>query len=161
VRIERTHSVGLYKVPSESNVWMTYCRDCSKYRGSMYTCDEVARRFPQRMADAQYKYAMDYLKKNKSVDSNTMALSRKARDTSREAVAKNLGRAGTKKRTVYNLIVEHGGLTDDEIEVLTGHTHQSASSSRNKLMNDGFVIATEERRRTRQGQKAIVWKAAS
>jgi hypothetical protein len=85
MRIEKTHSVSLYKIPSETAVWLTYCRDCSKIRGNLYTCDEVARRFPQRMADAQYKYGMDYLKKNKSVDTNVMALSKKAQDTSKGA----------------------------------------------------------------------------
>jgi hypothetical protein len=160
MRIEKVHSVGLYKVPSEPTVWVTYCRECSKVRGTLHACNSIVERFPQRVADAQYKYALDYLKKNKSVDSNTMALSKKARDTSREAVAKNLGRSGTKRRTIYELIRQNEGLTDDEIEKLTGYTHQSASSSRNSLMNDGFVYASEERRRTRQGQKAIVWKAS-
>jgi predicted transcriptional regulator len=58
------------------------------------------------------------------------------------------------------LIRQNEGLTDDEIERLTGYTHQSASSSRNSLMNDGFVYASTVRRRTRQGQKAIVWKVS-
>jgi transcription initiation factor IIE alpha subunit len=115
--------------------------------------------YPKYLADAAYKDTVERLQHGNSVDSNTMALSKNARDTSRAAVARNIGRAGTKKRRIYDLISKHNGLTDDEIEVLTGYTHQSASSSRNRLMNDGFVYATEERRRTRQGEKAIVWKA--
>jgi hypothetical protein len=148
------HTIGV--VMSKNDEYVTFCVDCTRDKRRAVRCSNVRDKAPTRLADAAYKDAAEYKRRGNSVDANGMALAHDARDTSREAVARNLGRSGTKKRLIYDLIAEHDGLTDDEI--LTGHTHQSASSSRNRLMNDGFVYATQERRRTRQGEKAIVWK---
>lgn len=90
-----------------------------------------------------------------------MRLSARARDTSRAAVTATLPKSGSKMRLIYTLIYERGehGLTDDEIEVLTGMTHQSASAARNNLMQRGLVTDSGQRRKNRRGLNAIVWIA--
>jgi transcription initiation factor IIE alpha subunit len=87
-------------------------------------------------------------------------LSTNARDTSRSAAKKALPKSGTRRKEIFELISEREfGLTDDEIEVLTGYTHQSASSVRNSLMRDGLIVDSEMRRDNRRGNLSIVWKA--
>lgn len=49
------------------------------------------------------------------------------------------------------------GYTDDELEVLTGRTHQSISATRNTLMRKGLIVASAGTRMTRSGNEAIVW----
>lgn len=49
------------------------------------------------------------------------------------------------------------GHTDDELEELTGRTHQSVSATRNTLMRKGYVIDSGLRRKTRSGNPAIVY----
>ena len=90
---------------------------------------------------------------------NTTPLARMATDTSYEAAKRALPDSGTKRRIVYDLILSEGGLCDHEIEERTGWLHQSASSARNSLMNDGWVRASLRRRKTPGGNDAIVWEA--
>jgi predicted transcriptional regulator len=82
-------------------------------------------------------------------------------DTSHKAAQKALPNSGTKKKIIYDLIVASGmfGVCDHEIEESLGWTHQTASSSRNALMNDGWVIDSGHRRATKQGNDAIAWIA--
>ena len=47
---------------------------------------------------------------------------------------------------------------DDEIEVLTGLTHQTASATRNSLMRDGLIVVSGDARTNRRGNASIVWK---
>lgn len=138
--------------------WAVYCLNCSALRGSLIRCKSVDSEYPKYLSDSSYKDTVEQLQYGKRVNDNVVRISRNARDTSRAAARAKEPRSGTQKRMIYDLISEHNGLTDDEIEIMTGLTHQSASSSRNALMNDGFVIKTDERRRTRQGEKAIVWR---
>ncbi|MCP4742896.1 MAG: hypothetical protein GY871_11835 [Actinomycetales bacterium] len=49
--------------------------------------------------------------------------------------------------------------TDDELEMLTGMSHQSLSACRRGLVKDGLVEATGDRRPTRSGRAAQVWRA--
>ena len=49
--------------------------------------------------------------------------------------------------------------TDDELEMLTGMSHQSLSACRRGLVKDGLVEATGDRRPTRSGRSAQVWRA--
>ena len=88
-----------------------------------------------------------------------MRLSRKATDTQRNAVNLTVPRSGTKLRHIWDLFVDHGdnGLTDDEIEHLTGYTHQSASGARNMLMTRGLLKDSGLRRKNRRGLAVIVW----
>ena len=52
------------------------------------------------------------------------------------------------------------GRTDDEIEVVTGLSHQCASARRRGLVLKGRVIDSGRRRVTRSGRTAAVWAAA-
>lgn len=80
--------------------------------------------------------------------------------TAHMAAAGTLPRTGSKRRQVYDWIVKRQGLTDEEIEYVTGWSHQSVSAARNTLMNDGLVEDSGVTRSTKQGYEAIVWRAA-
>jgi len=100
-------------------------------------------------------------KPQKPVNSNSVRVGRNHPDTSHRAAQKALPNSGTKKKIIYDLIVASGmfGVCDHEIEETLGWTHQTASSSRNALMNDGWVIDSGHRRATKQGNDAIAWIA--
>lgn len=51
------------------------------------------------------------------------------------------------------------GLTCDEIEVITGMPHQTASSAQTHLMYRGAIVAVGKRV-TRHGRNACVWQIA-
>jgi hypothetical protein len=51
------------------------------------------------------------------------------------------------------------GHTDDELEEWTGRTHQSVSAARRNGVIKGLIYDTGEKRKTRSGNDAIVWKA--
>jgi hypothetical protein len=95
----------------------------------------------------------------KSIDRNVVSVSKNARDTSLNAMGKAFPKSGTKRREIYELIKSEGmfGLCDHEIEQRTGWLHQSASASRNSLMKDGWIVDSGQRRKTNQGNDAIVW----
>ena len=97
----------------------------------------------------------------KPVERNVVRLGKNSPTTSRDAAKGALMRSGTKRKRVYDLIYSHGsdGLCDHEIEFITGWLHQSASSIRNSLMNDGWIKDSGKRRKTPQGNGAIVWVA--
>ena len=59
---------------------------------------------------------------------------------------------------ILALIRERRGLTDDEIEVATGLSHQCVSARTGELRRDGLLLASRETRRTRQGRQATVWR---
>lgn len=90
---------------------------------------------------------------------NTAPIGLDAPATSHKSAARALPAMGTKRRITYDLIRDHGGLCDHEIEALTGWLHQSASAARNSLMNDGWLTDSGKRRNTPQGNPAIVWAA--
>lgn len=97
--------------------------------------------------------------RNRLAGVSKVMLSTNARDTSRSAAEKALPRSGTRRKEIFDLIAERQfGLTDDEIEVLTGLTHQTASATRNSLMRDGLIVASGGARTNRRGNASIVWK---
>jgi uncharacterized Zn finger protein (UPF0148 family) len=100
-------------------------------------------------------------KPRKPVESNSVRVGRNHPDTSQRAAQKAEPKSGTKKKVIYDLIVDSGmfGMCDHEIEKALGWTHQTASASRNTLMNDGWVIDSGHRRATDQGNDAIAWIA--
>ena len=93
------------------------------------------------------------------IEANSIRIGRRSPKTSQIAAQRVLPRTGTKRKTVYDLIYLEGarGLCDHEIEQITGWLHQSASSIRNGLMNDGWIKDSGQRRKTPQGNGAIVW----
>ena len=88
-----------------------------------------------------------------------MRLSRKAQRTSVEAVNTTLPRSGTKLLALWDLFMDadNNGMTDDEIELRTGWTHQSASAARNALMMRGLLTDSQRLRKNRRGLNSIVW----
>jgi hypothetical protein len=95
------------------------------------------------------------------IEANSIRVGRRSPKTSQIAAERVLPRTGTKRRALYNLIYASGveGKADHEIEAITGWLHQSASSIRNGLMNDGWIWDSKIRRKTPQGNDAIVWIA--
>lgn len=95
----------------------------------------------------------------RAVDANVVQLGRRSQKTSQRAAERVLPRTGTKRKRVFDLIMDSGqrGLCDHEIEALTGWLHQSASSIRNGLMNDGWIKDSGQKRNTPQGNGAIAW----
>jgi len=93
------------------------------------------------------------------IEANSVRIGRRSPKTSQIAAERLLPRTGTKRKKVFDLIKAAGdvGLCDHEIEDLTGWLHQSASSIRNGLMNDGWIMDSGKRRKTPQGNGAIVW----
>jgi hypothetical protein len=86
---------------------------------------------------------------------------RTAPETSKRAASKVEPRSGTQRFRVLEAIrrAKGNGLTDDEIEQLTGLAHQTASARRNELAEGGFIVETTKRRKTRNDKLAIVWVA--
>lgn len=98
--------------------------------------------------------------KTNVVDSRVTLTSRPT-DTQSAAARKAVLTVGTRRKEIHDLIVNSpDGMTDDEIEIATGYTHQSASGTRNSLMRDGFIWDSGERRKNRRGNLSIVWKEA-
>jgi hypothetical protein len=79
--------------------------------------------------------------------------------TSIDAANSLLPRYGTRRREVFDLIHKSAdrGMTDDELEDVSGRSHQTVSATRNTLMNDGLIADSGQRRPTRYGNEAIVW----
>ena len=58
---------------------------------------------------------------------------------------------------VLNCIYDNGSMTCDEVEVEIGGRHQSVSSRIRKGVQDGYLVNSGAKRKTRTGRKAIVW----
>lgn len=93
------------------------------------------------------------------VDRAVVAIGQRAPQTSKDAAAAALPRAGTLRSAVYGAIAAAGtrGCTDDDLEVILDRTHQATSASRNTLMRDGLIADSGHRRPTRHGHPATVW----
>lgn len=84
-----------------------------------------------------------------------------ATDTQQITVARM--NAGTFRETLLWAFIwaEQGdppGLTDDEAEANSGRAHTTVSAARNVLARMGLVYDSGERRLTRAGNPAIVWR---
>ena len=80
-------------------------------------------------------------------------------DTSKATEQKMLPRIGTYAELAYNHIrASKEGLTDYDLEALTGRTHQSVSATRKlSLVDRGLVVDSGRRRLNQYGNLAIVW----
>lgn len=69
------------------------------------------------------------------------------------------------RRKIYYAILQHGGMTCDEVEVALNIRHQTASCFIRFLTQDGWLYEKRrpngeiETRKTRSGRSAIVWAA--
>ena len=50
------------------------------------------------------------------------------------------------------------GVTDDEMEVLLGMSHQTTSARRRELVLKGLIGTNGDKRKTRSGRNAQVWR---
>lgn len=94
-----------------------------------------------------------------SVARNVAPVGNRHPSTAKVTAEAALPRAGSKRRQVYDWIVRRRGLTDDQIEYLTGWSHQSVSAARNTLLTDGLIEDSGERATTRYGNDAIIWRS--
>ena len=95
------------------------------------------------------------------IDRNSVRVSTSAPATSKKAAEKALPSSGTKRRMIYDAMVEAGeqGVCDHELEQMFGWVHQSASAARNSLMNDGWCIVSSIQRMTPQNNMANAYVA--
>ena len=77
------------------------------------------------------------------------------------AAAESQGRdIGTKQARVLAWIRwDPEGLTDDDLEELTGWRHQTVSARRRELVLAGLVVDSGRTRATSSGRQATVWVA--
>ena len=95
------------------------------------------------------------------IERNTVRVSTSAPATSQKAAERALPNSGTKRRMIYDAMVEAGaqGVCDHELEQMFGWVHQSASAARNSLMNDGWCAVSNIQRMTPQGNMANAYVA--
>jgi len=77
-----------------------------------------------------------------------------------EAAARAVADKAPSYRWQIHMIIKRaadGGMTDDELEVVTGLTHQCASARRRELVLAGLVKDSGVTRLTRSGRRAVVW----
>lgn len=79
-------------------------------------------------------------------------------DTSKAAADAIKESADSIRRKVYNLIGSSRGLTCDEVEAITNLRHQTASARIRELVLQGRLYDSKERRATRSGRMAAVYK---
>lgn len=81
-------------------------------------------------------------------------------DTSAAAAASIEPNLATKQGRVLELLraTDHG-LTDDQLEQITGWRHQSVSARRRELVLAGLVVDSGQRRRTSSNRYGAVWVA--
>jgi uncharacterized protein YeeX (DUF496 family) len=79
------------------------------------------------------------------------------------AAAKSISDVKTRRAKALQALQDAlpGGLTDDEGGDIIGGDRLDFGRRRNELVIRGAVVATEERRLTPRGRKAIVWQAVS
>lgn len=81
-------------------------------------------------------------------------------DTSAAAAASIEPTLATKQgRVLTEIRASPDGLTDDQLERITGWRHQSVSARRRELVLAGFVADSGRRRRTSSDRYAAVWIA--
>lgn len=83
-----------------------------------------------------------------------------AHDTERAAASWIMPRSGTLRRLVLDAIAAayFYGLTDDEMQVQLGMNPSTQRPRRVELSEDGWITDSGDRRTTRGGRQAIVWK---
>lgn len=97
--------------------------------------------------------------RERAISAERVALANNSTDTQQAAGFLALPDSGTLRRAVYDVIAgDNYGRTDDELELFLGRSHQSVSARRRELVLGNFIVDSGERRRTRRGTTAIVWR---
>ena len=83
--------------------------------------------------------------------------------TSKDAAKSMEKRAPIAAAVIYSTICDWGapgsrGLTCDEVECIKKISHQTASARIRDLARIGMIVDSGERRKTRSGRNAIVWR---
>ena len=114
---------------------------------------------PPEARCAEFAETKPRARRTPDVDREVAPVGNEHPDTAQIAASIARLRAGTRRKEAFDAIRLKGlqGLTDDELEALTGRSHQSLSATRNTLMNDGLIVDSGHRRPTRYGSMAIVW----
>jgi hypothetical protein len=83
-------------------------------------------------------------------------------DTSEAAAVSMFGRAPTLREMVLGELRRRAadGATNDELEAFFEWPHQTLSPRVRELVLKGHVVDSGNRRRTRSGRMAIVWRVA-
>jgi hypothetical protein len=113
--------------------------------------------------DRKIRELLAVIKRHESVRQKELQdygqLRRNPHETEVAAAAMQVGRVGTKRRQVYDLIKACGcyGATDDEVMVRIAFSHSNATARRGELVKGGYIVDSGQRRKTRTGSDAIVW----
>ena len=78
--------------------------------------------------------------------------------TSREAALRAYPRTGTQRHRIWSLMTSRDGLTADEVNEQTGISPNTINPTIRGLVIDGWLEDSGERRMTRAGNEAIVWR---
>ena len=81
-------------------------------------------------------------------------------DTSYAAAVAKRATAPAQRMTVYGMLIAAGPLTAEQLADHTGLSGDSIRPRLVELRNQGDVIDTGQRRRTRAGRFAVVWAVA-
>lgn len=81
-------------------------------------------------------------------------------DTSAAAAQSQEKTLGKKQAAVLEAIRVNHRLTDDDLEIITGWSHQTVSARRRELVLAGKVVDSGDRKPTRSGRAATVWVIA-
>jgi hypothetical protein len=84
-------------------------------------------------------------------------------DTQQATAARALPRTGTQRRKVYDFLAECGdkGATDEEVQWGLGMNPSTQRPRRIELVHAKLAVDSGRRRKTRSGDKAIVWVVTS
>lgn len=97
--------------------------------------------------------------RERAINAERVALAHNSTDTQQAAAFTALPKSGSLRRQVYDFIKSRPqGATDDEIETGLNRSHQSVSARRRELVLGGFIHDQGERRKTRRGTAATVWR---
>jgi len=98
-----------------------------------------------------------------AIERNTVMISKAHPATSRTAAQNAFLRSGTRRKMIYELIKRHYevGLCDHEIIEITALSPNTARPTRISLMKDGLISDSGKRRKTPQGNDAIVWRVSA
>lgn len=79
-------------------------------------------------------------------------------DTSRAAAQAIKPCTGAMRQAVYDYLVQHGPSTDEEMQEGIPMPPSTQRPRRCELVAQGLVEDSRERRKTRAGKKAVVWR---
>lgn len=122
--------------------------------------EELAGWFPRWQPLREAVEALDALPLNKA---DRVLSTNRAPETSDLAAASMERRAGSIAHRIFmaiRLAYMRGstGLTADQVQQQTGLSHQSCSPRITQLRDEGWIEASWDRRETRSGREAVVWK---